>query len=74
MTPKEKAKEIFLKFALYIRAGYMFDEEADEDAKKCALIAVDEIILSNPHSNPFNTDVYSTMGYWQEVKQEIEKL
>jgi hypothetical protein len=37
-------------------------------------MAVQEIILSNPHSNPFNTDVYSTMSYWQDVKKEIENL
>jgi hypothetical protein len=40
----------------------------------CALVAVTEIINSNPHSNPFNTDGSSTMKYWQEVKKEIEKL
>jgi len=45
-----------------------------ELAKKSALIAVNYIITSNPHSNPFNTNVYSTMDYWNEVKHEIEKL
>jgi hypothetical protein len=72
MTPKEKAKEIFLKFALYIRAGYMFDEEADEDAKKCALIAVDEIL--NVLIGIYDYDYEVLNPYWQEVKQEIEKL
>jgi len=43
-------------------------------SKQCALIAVQLIINSNPHSNPFNTDVYPVMGYWIEVKEEIEKL
>lgn len=37
-------------------------------AIECALIAVDEIINSNPHSNPLNTELYSTMGCWIEVK------
>ena len=65
MGIKEKAKELCMKF----------DKKGETDnAKQCALIAVDYIITSNPHSNPFNTDVYSTMCYWQEVKQEIEKL
>lgn len=69
MTPKEKAEELI----------EIYDEtltylESKSKAKQCALIAVDEIIKSNPHSNPFNTDVYSTMDYWQQVKQEIEKL
>jgi spore germination protein GerM len=71
MTPKEKAKELVWK---YSRALQIWDLENSLIAIKCALIAVDYIITSNPHSNPFNTDVYSTMSYWQEVKNEIEKL
>lgn len=35
-------------------------------AKQCALIAVDEIMASKPISN--------SLKYWQEVKQELEKL
>ena len=67
MEPKEKAKDLVDKFSnVPLLDSY--------EAKQCALIAVDEIINSNPHSNPLNTDVHSTMSYWQEVKQEIEKL
>jgi hypothetical protein len=66
MTPKEKAEELFYKFYETVT---FFDE-----TKKCALIAVAEVISANPHSNPFNTDVYSTMDYWQEVKKEIENF
>jgi hypothetical protein len=43
-------------------------------AKTCALITVQEIINANPHSNPLTTEVYSTMLFWNKVKQEIEKL
>ena len=43
-------------------------------SKKLALILVDQIINSNPHSNPLNTHGFSTMEYWKEVKQEIEKI
>ena len=46
----------------------------DELAKKSALIAVDEIVKSNPHSNPLNAHGFSTMAYWNEVKHEIENL
>jgi hypothetical protein len=67
MTPKEKAKELFDKFSNVP----LLD---DYEAKQCALVAVDEIINSNPHSNPLNTDVHSTISYWQEVKQEIQTL
>ena len=66
MTPKEKAKELVDKFQ-FILTQKQF-------GKHCALIAVNEIINSNPYSNPFNTNVESTMSYWQEVKQEIYKL
>jgi hypothetical protein len=38
------------------------------------LVAVQEIICSNPHSNPLNTDVTSTMKWWMDVQQELEKL
>ena len=75
MTPKEKAKELINKFGHAIR----FDETSESyfvnmhSVKECALIAVKEIILANPHSNPLNTNVYSTMEYWNEVKHEIEK-
>jgi len=43
------------------------------NAVKCVLIAVDEIIteLSKVH---YITDVIYILNYWQEVKQELEKL
>jgi hypothetical protein len=71
MTAKEKANHILDKFWLMDKVEPMLTKE---QAKQCALIAVDEIILANPHSNPLNTDVHSTMSYWQEIKHEIEKL
>lgn len=45
-----------------------------EYAKQCAVICVQRIILANPHSNPFNTDVHSTMDYWLQVQEEIKKF
>lgn len=67
MIPKLKAKELVDKFSnVPLLDSY--------EAKQCALVAVDEIINSNPHSNPLNTDVHSTMSYWNEVKHEIEKI
>ena len=59
MTSKEKALEIFNKMCNSV------DELLPLDVKQCALIAVDEII---EHCN------YVNKWYWQEVKQEIEKL
>jgi hypothetical protein len=71
MTPKEKAKELVGRYAMYLRANLMHDEEVNEDAKQCASIAVDEIL--NHHSQEqglYRIDTY----YWQEVKKEIEVL
>ena len=74
MTPKTKAKELYKKYSKGRDEHGWALCEFDSCARICALIAVDYIITSNPHSNPFNTDVHSTMAYWLEVKQEIEKL
>lgn len=73
MTPKEKAKELFGKYAMYLRANLRYDEEANEDAKECALIAVDEIIASNPIAFD-EQDNCIAKQWWQEVKIEIEKI
>lgn len=72
MTPKEKAKELFEKMYYKIQPDELGKDQ--ESAKQCALIAVNLVISSNPHSNPFNTAIHSTIKYWGEVKQEIEKL
>lgn len=69
MTPKEKAEELVRK---YYSFGLNNPAQSFSwyECKQCALIAVDEIL--NNDNNFFNT--YSKNDYWQEVKQEIEKL
>lgn len=62
MTPQEKAKELVDKF--YWRETFF--NVSFIDSKKCALIAVDEII-----KNSFPGTIEC---YWQEVKQEIQAL
>jgi len=66
MTPAEKAKELVDKYWIYLRANLLYDDEVKEDAKHCALIAVDEILSIASH--------YVTVEYWNEVKQEIQDL
>jgi hypothetical protein len=71
MTPQQTANELVEKFSNYACWG-RFDDEYEnlQNSKRCASIAVDEIILemgSIMLPNPFKQ-------YWQEVKQEIEKL
>ena len=61
MTPKEKAEELFNKFNEPDRTNYPYIH----NAQQCALIAVEEILKTNP---------YKARNYWYEVKNEIEKL
>jgi len=71
MTPKEKSQELFDK---YWELNTDFDGLVKyELAKQCALIAVDEILKTNPYEWD-GEDLNSTIEYWQEVKQEIENL
>ena len=64
-TPKEKAEELVNKIIGDTSTIY-------DDAKKCAIIAVDEIIIAiDWHEfEPPNKEI----EYWQEVKQEIQSL
>ena len=81
MTPKEKAEELVDKFLPFVDWNDLQDDCTNRDwairnAKKCALIAVDEIDLLLQNSTP-KDDPYAnlfSLEYWQEVKQEIEKL
>ena len=64
MTPKEKAKDLIEKFYPCVQ-WKMGQEDCMDRAKECALIAVDLVLSSC---------VSCIIYYWQEVKQEIEKL
>ena len=68
MTPKEKALELVDYFEKAMMDADMYGDYS-EATKKCALIAVDEIleVIQNLY-------FMGTVDYWQEVKQEIEKL
>jgi hypothetical protein len=74
MTPRAKADQLLIKFNLSECTQGYNDVRDIHAANRCAIIAVNEIINSNPHSNPLNTEVYPTMDWWQEVKKELEKL
>ncbi len=69
MTPKEKAKELFDKYNYFLPDAIEINKE---HLKYCALIAVDEILLIKKEIwDDFHWEYFK---YWQEVKQEIEKL
>ena len=73
MTPKEKAEELVLK---YLR----LQEEGSSNwfhkilAKQCALIAVELHLEELSKMKLIFSDRELHYKYWQEVKQEIEKL
>jgi len=65
MTPKEKAKELFDKYA----NEFNFDDTYRgyrEQSKQCALITCNEVLGYMGADRGHD--------YWTEVKQEIEKL
>lgn len=72
MTPNEKAEELFGIYLIYT--------ENQTLAKKCALIAVDEMQANagmiwggrNTETGLSARDEFRK--YWREVKEEIEKL
>ena len=61
MTPKEKAIDLVEDMHDAPEMGY------NEHAKQCALIAVEEILQQILWDK-------GAVKYWNEVKQEIEKL
>jgi hypothetical protein len=68
MTPKEKADELYV--------GYWYLTNDSRIAKKCALIAIDEILnfdLKAKNESQFIIE-RRIEEYWQEVKTELEKL
>lgn len=68
MTPQqEKAREIVIKMQ-FQKQPLTFDQ-----AKHCALIAVDEIMDELTVMN-YGLQYLNRMAYWNEIKGEIEKL
>lgn len=66
MKPKEKARELFDKYQIAGSQWYV------DTTKNYALIAVDEILEMDLPILEEDADVF--YDYWEEVKQEIEKL
>lgn len=68
MSPKEKADELVKKM-YEVRSGYV-SMITYHFAKQCALVAVNEIFFAI-QDLPLDE---VNWNYWQEVKQEINKL
>lgn len=65
MEPKDKAKELIQKMAK-VASPY------EDDAKQCAIVAVEEIIKVS-HSDPYpRKKTYMDKEYWQSVLTELK--
>jgi hypothetical protein len=64
MKPKEKAIELVYKHFEFVEALSILNQI--ENAKQCALITVDELLLLVTYQ--------PTIDYWNEVKTEIKKI
>jgi hypothetical protein len=71
MTPKEKAKDLVSKY-IHLTKQTNGANGTVYNSKQCALIAVNEILSMYLCSGC--QDCCVNTNYWQEVKQEIEKL
>ena len=84
MNPKEKAQALVYKFTILLNYDFVSDlkwhnpndedrnRRVKKDAKRCALAAVEEIILQN---NIWIMQTgKGTNNFWKECKKEIEKL
>jgi len=75
MTPQEKAQDLIDKYQDNI-LSFLNDKMKKENAKRCALIAVDEIL------NTFGTLTngarfytgYDAIRYYNEVRKEIKLM
>ena len=71
MTPREKASQLIVDYQMKCKSlNY-------NEAKQCAIIAVDEMIESYEFdviSDMTNQRYIDKLNYWDEVRQEINKL
>ena len=77
LTPKQKAKELVLKFKELPQEGTLMFYITFEISKQCALIALDEIIKSLENYGKESDELQNmenNFRYWQEVRQELLKM
>lgn len=85
MSPKEKAKELIEKFIpnvyCYLGSGMLTNEYSEEvalnNAKKQALICIDEIVdngnkLTYDLLDFYHDEIFN--NYWYLVREELNKL
>jgi hypothetical protein len=79
-SPKEKALELVEKYKIIIADDVVdmkiiYGTLTNKLAKQCVLIAVDELIsISLPSSEFGGVITNNTTEYWNDVRNEINKL
>lgn len=79
MTPKEKAEDLLYSY-YRIQSDTSCNETDINQAKKCAIIAIDEILTIFEDASDVFTDDRDLIlnetawNYWESVKSEILKL
>lgn len=85
MNPQQKAKQIYDKYVIltWIKLDEIETLSVVPETKKCAILSVDLILEelesysdleSSIIKNNFSFSVIELIGYWKEVKSELEKL
>ena len=83
MKPQEKAKDLYLKMLSWQNESHYIERNIiSTSAKRSALIAVDEIIENQENVIAKieyklllkDIKIITFSNYWNEVKQELEKL
>ncbi len=78
MKAKDKAIELVDKFKHLVHIGGEIDTTIDEreldNAKDAALICVDEIMEVLIFVTDYHEEGNCSQGFWEEVKQNIQKL
>lgn len=83
MTPEEKAKQLIGKYIELFEVGFggtieTLAEYVDSQSRKCALIAVEEVISECEYRDRYIVNLKGSitpnLKYWQEVKKHITDL
>ena len=81
LSPKEKAQKLVVKFKQYsyydahdLTTRVKREESNTDSAIECALIAVDDILKVLYKLSDCSDLVVEDRDYYEEVKQELEKL
>jgi hypothetical protein len=71
MTTKQKAKELIEKYDLILEDFSIYFDVRKNFVYKITLLAIDEILFALKYNME---DDSANIRYWQQVKQEIEKI